>query len=134
MDSRDALMEVRGLTKRYGSVVALDDVTLTISDGITGLLGGNGAGKSTTIKILLGLVAPSSGSVSVLGHDGTESVSVRARLGYMPEHDCLPSQTSAAEFLTHMAEVSGLPPIRSPAETVMLCAWPLRKVANAPAI
>jgi ABC-2 type transport system ATP-binding protein len=46
----------------------------------------------------------------VLGQDASESIAVRARVGYMPEHDCLPSQVSAAEFLTHMAEVSGLPP------------------------
>jgi len=46
----------------------------------------------------------------VLGYSASDSVEVRARVGYMPEHDCLPSQVSAAEFLTHMAEVSGLPP------------------------
>ncbi len=110
MQSPQALLAVRNLTKRYGKVVALDDVTFSISDGITGILGENGAGKSTAIKILLGLLRPTSGSATVLGQDASDSISVRARVGYMPEHDCLPSQVSAAEFLTHMAEVSGLPP------------------------
>jgi ABC-2 type transport system ATP-binding protein len=108
--SNDALIVARSLTKRYNSVLALDDVSFRISDGITGILGENGAGKSTAIKIILGLAAPSSGSVTVLGENATRSVAVRARLGYMPEHDCLPTQVSASEFLTHMAEVSGLPP------------------------
>ena len=104
------LVAVDRLTKRYRSIVALDEVTLSITDGITGLLGENGAGKSTLIKILLGLVRPTSGSATVLGENAFENARVRGRIGYMPEHDCLPSAVSAAEFLTHMAEVSGLPP------------------------
>ena len=104
------LVSVEHLTKRYRSIVALDDVTLGITDGITGLLGENGAGKSTLIKILLGLVRPTSGTATVLGESAFENPHVRARIGYMPEHDCLPMAVSAAEFLTHMAQVSGLPP------------------------
>ena len=110
MSGGTVLLEAERLTKRYGSVVALDDVSFTIRDGITGILGENGAGKSTAIKTFLGLLRPTSGTARVLGEDASESIGVRARLGYMPEHDCLPSQTSAAEFLTHMAELSGLPP------------------------
>jgi ABC-2 type transport system ATP-binding protein len=108
--SSPALLSAEGLTKHYDKVVALNDVSFTISDGITGLLGENGAGKSTAIKIFLGLVKPTSGRATVLGRNASEDLEVRARLGYMPEHDCLPSQVSAAEFLTHMAETSGLPP------------------------
>ncbi len=110
MATGDALLAVEHLTKNYGNVVALNDVSFTITDGITGILGENGAGKSTAIKILLGLTRPTSGSATVLGQNALESVAVRARVGYMPEHDCLPTQASAAEFLTHMAETSGLPP------------------------
>src|SRR5690606_36528008 len=69
----------------------------------------NGAGKSTAIRIFLGLVRPTAGSATILGQDASRDVSARARLGYMPEHDCLPGSVSAAEFLTHMAQVSGLP-------------------------
>ena len=110
MSPTTTLLSADRLTKQYRNVVALNDVSFTISDGITGILGENGAGKSTAIKIFLGLLRPTSGSASVLGEDAFASVAVRSRLGYMPEHDCLPSQVSAAEFLTHMAEVSGLPP------------------------
>jgi ABC-2 type transport system ATP-binding protein len=108
--SAQPLLSVSGLTKRYGKVTALDGVSFDIFDGVTGILGENGAGKSTAIKILLGLVHPTSGTATVLGEDASRSLGVRRRLGYMPEHDCLPSQVSASEFLTHMAEVSGLPP------------------------
>ena len=104
------LVTVDRVTKKYKNVTALDNISFTISDGITGILGENGAGKSTIIKILLGLVAPTSGTAEVLGMNASENPSVRARIGYMPEHDCLPSNVSAAEFLMHMAEVSGLPP------------------------
>ena len=106
----DALLAVERVTKRYGNVVALDDVSFRITDGITGILGENGAGKSTVLKILLGLLQPTSGAATVLGEHASENTAVRARIGYMPEHDCLPSKVSAAEFLMHMAEVSGLPP------------------------
>ena len=110
MTTGQPLLEIEHLTKEYGKVVALHDVSFSITDGITGILGENGAGKSTAIKILLGLVRPTSGSARVLGQDASHSVAVRGRIGYMPEHDSLPTTVSAAEFLTHMAEVSGLPP------------------------
>ncbi len=109
MTADQPLLVADHLTKRYGNVVALDDVSFAVHSGITGVLGENGAGKSTAIKIFLGLLHPTTGSATVLGQNAAQTVEVRARLGYMPEHDCLPSQTSAAEFLTHMAQVSGLP-------------------------
>ena len=108
--STPPLLSAEGLTKHYKNVVALNDVSFAIHDGITGILGENGAGKSTAIKIFLGLITPTSGKAIVLGENASENFKVRSRLGYMPEHDCLPTQVSAAEFLTHMAETSGLPP------------------------
>ena len=110
MTKGQVLLSVENLTKKYKNVTALNDVSFTISDGITGILGENGAGKSTAIKILLGLMQPTSGTAKILGESAVNSVSVRSRVGYMPEHDCLPTHVSAAEFLTHMAETSGLPP------------------------
>jgi ABC-2 type transport system ATP-binding protein len=104
------MLVAENLVKHYGKTVALNDVSFTIQSGITGILGENGAGKSTAIKIFLGLLRPTSGRALVLGEDVARNIGVRSRLGYMPEHDCLPSQVSAAEFLTHMAELSGLPP------------------------
>jgi ABC-2 type transport system ATP-binding protein len=105
-----ALLRARELTKTFGQVRALDAVSFQIDEGITGLLGSNGAGKSTTIKLFLGLIDPDGGTVEVLGQDPRMSPEYRARVGYSPEHDCLPRSVSAAEFLAYMARISGLPP------------------------
>ena len=105
-----ALIEATGLTKHYGQVRALERLDLAIEPGIIGLVGANGAGKSTLLKILLGLLAPTSGSASVLGMDTVrEARAIRQVVGYMPEHDCLPPDVGATEFVTHMARISGLP-------------------------
>jgi ABC-2 type transport system ATP-binding protein len=104
-----ALLRARDLTKTYGPVRALDSATFEIGEGITGLLGSNGAGKTTSLKLFLGLIAPDSGSAEVLGQDPRVSPEFRTRIGYGPEHDCLPGGVSAAEFLAYMAELSGLP-------------------------
>ena len=104
------LITTRALTRRFGVVTALDALTVTVPVGITGLVGANGAGKSTFVKILLGLVAPSDGEAAVLGHDVVrDSQAIRALVGYMPEHDCLPPEMSAAEFVGFLARCSGLP-------------------------
>jgi len=104
------LISTQGLTKRFGAVTAVDDLTVDVAPGVVGLVGANGAGKSTLIKILLGLVMPTSGTSSVLGLDvATESAAIRARVGYLPEHDCLPPDVSASDFVVHLAMMSGLP-------------------------
>ncbi len=106
------LIATEELTKVYGGRVrALDRLTVSVEPGIIGLVGANGAGKSTLIKILLGLLPPTRGSARVLGLDPlTQGDQVRARVGYMPEHDCLPPDLIAAELVTHLARISGLPP------------------------
>src|SRR5271163_164548 len=106
-----AVIETRALTKTYpGNVTALDGLTVAVAPGVTGLVGANGAGKSTLIKILLGLIVPTKGQAKVLGHDcETSGEQIRTLLGYMPEHDCLPPDVSATEFVTHMGRMSGLP-------------------------
>jgi ABC-2 type transport system ATP-binding protein len=104
------LITTRGLTKNYGPVVALDDLDLSLEPGVIGLVGANGAGKSTLIKILLGLLRPTSGSASMFDLDiAADGLEIRRRIGYMPEHDCLPLEISATEFVAHMAQVNGLP-------------------------
>lgn len=105
------LISTRALTKRYGShVTALDELTLDVEPGIIGLVGANGAGKSTLLKILLGLLTPTSGCAEVLGMDvTTQGPAIRGLVGYMPEHDCLPPDLTATEFVSHMARIAGLP-------------------------
>src|SRR3954449_7674773 len=105
-----SLIRADGLTKRFGSVTALDSLTLEVTPGITGLVGANGAGKSTLLKILLGLLPATEGNAQVLDLDvATQGAAIRERVGYMPEHDCLPPDVSATEFVVHMARMSGLP-------------------------
>jgi ABC-2 type transport system ATP-binding protein len=106
------MIETRGLTKRYGSVTAVSELSVDIEPGVVGLIGANGAGKSTLIKMVLGLLPATSGSAAVLGLDvATEGAAIRERVGYMPEHDCLPPDVSATELVVHMARMSGLPRI-----------------------
>ena len=105
-----SLIQTDGLTKRFGPVTAVDDLTVAVAPGITGLVGANGAGKSTLLKILLGLIPATAGRAEVLDLDvATEGPAIRERVGYMPEHDCLPPDVSATEFVVHMARMSGLP-------------------------
>ena len=106
-----SLIALRDLTRRYPrGVTALDGLTLELEPGIIGLVGANGAGKSTLIKILLGLLEPTSGEASVMDLDvRTEGTTIRQFVGYMPEYDCLPPDTSATDFVSHMARMSGLP-------------------------
>ncbi|MFI8850696.1 ABC transporter ATP-binding protein [Streptomyces sp. 891-h] len=104
------MIAIESLSKRFPRVTALDRLTVGIEPGVTGLVGANGAGKSTLIKILLGLSPATEGSASVLGMDvATQGGAIRERVGYMPEHDCLPPDVSATEFVVHMARMSGLP-------------------------
>jgi ABC-2 type transport system ATP-binding protein len=104
------LLETEHLTKRFPGVTALDDLTMSVEPGVVGLVGANGAGKSTLIKILLGLLPPTSGTARLLGYDVMrQGLELRQYVGYMPEHDCLPTDISATEFVSHMAQVNGLP-------------------------
>ncbi|MBG0853974.1 ABC transporter ATP-binding protein [Streptomyces spinoverrucosus] len=105
------VIATESLSKRFPRVTALDRLSVDVGPGVTGLVGANGAGKSTLIKILLGLSPATEGRAEVLGLDvATKGAAIRERVGYMPEHDCLPPDVSATEFVVHMARMSGLPP------------------------
>ena len=105
------VIETVALSMVYpGDVTALDGLTVRFAPGVTGLIGANGAGKSTLIKILLGLLEPTRGAATVLGLDCVkDGMRIRQLVGYMPEHDCLPPDVAASEFVTHMGRMSGLP-------------------------
>ena len=104
------LLRIDGLTKRYPAVTALDDLTVDVPRGRIGLVGANGAGKTTTFRLLLGLAHPDEGRIEVCGIDvANDPIEVRSRLGYMPEHDCLPLDQTAADVVSTFGELSGLP-------------------------
>src|ERR671932_1543246 len=97
--------EVGFLRKRR--VRALDDLSLTVERGeIFGFLGANGAGKSTTMKLLMRLIYPTAGRAAILGRDIAD-VSVHARIGYLPEHPYFYDYLTAREFLIYCAELFG---------------------------
>ncbi len=106
----EPLLRINGLTKRYPGVTALDDLTIALPRGLVGLVGANGAGKTTMFRLLLGLSKPTEGTIEVCGIDvATNPIEVRSRLGYMPEHDCLPLDQTAADVVSTFGELSGLP-------------------------
>jgi ABC-2 type transport system ATP-binding protein len=107
----EPLLRAEAVSKRFGQVEALSNLSVELSAGTIGLVGPNGSGKTTLIRLLLGLLQPTSGALSVLGHDPQdEPLPVRERVGYMPEHDCLLPKMTGVGFVAYMGRVSGLPP------------------------
>ena len=103
------MIEAKNVIKKYGQVTALDDFTVDIPKGKIGILGPNGAGKSTFVKIALGLIESTSGDITVLGENlDKNSIEIRKKIGYMPEHDCIPNKKPGVEFLIEKGQVSGL--------------------------
>ena len=103
------MIEANNVIKKYGQVTALDDLTVDIPKGKIGILGPNGAGKSTFVKIALGLIEATSGNITVLGENlDKKSIEIRKKIGYMPEHDCIPNKMTGVEFLIEMGLISGL--------------------------
>lgn len=104
------LFEIESLTHRYGSVLALDNLSLSVEPGAIGLVGQNGAGKSTLIKILLGLVRQTAGKVQVLGDDVVKNgVWLRGRIGYMPEREGVLPGLNGIEYVALAGELNGMP-------------------------
>lgn len=105
-----SIVVARGLTKRYPGVTALDNVDLDLPAGRVGLVGANGAGKTTLFRLLLGLSRPDAGTIEVFGIPvADDPIGVRSRIGYMPEHDCLPLDQTAADVVATFGELGGLP-------------------------
>ncbi len=104
------VISARDVVKTFGSTVALSGLTAEIGPGITGLLGSNGAGKTTFMSLVLGLRSRDAGELTVLGQDpATAGIEVRARIGYAPEHHDLPSELAASDFVRHLGEMHLLP-------------------------
>jgi ABC-type multidrug transport system ATPase subunit/ABC-type multidrug transport system permease subunit len=114
MPSDTPVIDVRHLTRRFGDLVAVNDVTFTVDRGsIYGLLGPNGSGKSTIIRMLCGVLAPSDGEATVMGYDvATESESIKRRIGYMSQSFSLYSDLSVRENLDFYGRIYGLDPAR----------------------
>ena len=103
-----ALLEASALTKLYGVVVGVNDLTLSLEPGVHGLLGPNGAGKSTLLKLLTGQLRPTEGSIRVLGEEPWNNSALYFRIGYCPEHDAFWDFLTGREFVEALARLSGL--------------------------
>ena len=112
------MIEVSHLTKKYGSRLAVDDISFTVEDGVIyGLLGPNGAGKSTIMNILTGYLAATEGQVTVAGHPLPEEAdAAKACVGYLPEQPPLYPEMTVAEYLDFAAELKGVKKADRPAQ------------------
>ncbi len=111
-----SVISASGVSMVFGNNRALDSLSLEVPSGVTGLVGANGSGKTTLMSIVLGLRAPTTGSVSVLGLDPLrQGAELRANVGYGPERNVFPDDMPASDFVKHLAEVRGMP--RSEART-----------------
>ena len=112
------VIEAQDLSKTYGEVQAVNHVTLSVKEGaLFGLLGPNGSGKTTMIRMLTGQTRPSGGSAAILGIDVTKDpVGVRARVGIIPEQETPPSFLTAVEYLEFVAAVRKIPDIAAKAD------------------
>jgi ABC-2 type transport system ATP-binding protein len=102
------LIEARSLTKLYGVVIGVNDMTLDLDHGVTGLLGPNGAGKSTFLKLVTGQLRPTEGGLRVLGERPWNNMELFRRTGLCPEQDSFFDQMTGLEFVTSLARISGL--------------------------
>jgi ABC-2 type transport system ATP-binding protein len=101
----ESVVSVRGLTKHFGDICALDGVNLEVKPGIFGFIGPNGAGKTTLLRILLGLLRPDSGNARILGHDVIhESLEVRKKVGVLHEKAFFPPSMTPSNYLKAVSQ------------------------------
>ena len=109
MADRQPVVTAEHLSKWYGQISGLNDVTVAVPPGITGLLGPNGAGKSTFMKLITGQLRPSKGSVSVLGEPVWGNPTIFFRIGFCPEQDAFYDRMTGLEWVTALVRLNGLP-------------------------
>ena len=108
-DSTEAVLVAEHLSKWYGEVSGLNDVSVAIPRGVTGLLGPNGAGKSTFMKLVTGQLAPSTGTVRVLGEPIWGNPALYARIGFCPDQDAFYERMTGRRWLEALVRLNGLP-------------------------
>ncbi len=113
-----SVIETSHLTKQYGDLVAVSDLNLSVREGaLFGLLGPNGSGKTTIIKVLSGQIRPTSGSATVLSRDVTKDpIGVRSCIGIIPEQETPPSFLTAQEYLYFVGDIRSIPDIAKRAD------------------
>jgi ABC-2 type transport system ATP-binding protein len=109
----DPVIRVDGVSRWFGSVVAVSDVSFTISRGITGLLGPNGAGKTTLMRMITGLAATSSGTVTMFGQPVRDNPPLYRRIGVMSEHETVYGFMKGREFVEMMGRLRGVQDIKA---------------------
>ena len=107
-DESPAVISVENVSKWYGSVVAVNDVSFEIEPGVTGLLGPNGAGKTTLLKMIEGLASPSDGSVAIFGQTPRGNPDLYRRVGVMSEHEAVYGFYTGREFVEFSAKMHGI--------------------------
>ncbi len=109
-------IDVQGVSKWFGSVVAVNDVSFQVQPGITGLLGPNGAGKSTILHMITGKAACSEGEITVLGQPARNNPGLYREIGVMSEHEAVYGFYTGREFVEFTARLHGLSPITGPVD------------------
>jgi len=109
-------IDVRSVSKWFGNVVAVNDVSLQVNSGITGLLGPNGAGKTTLLHMIAGLTRPSEGEVALLGEPVKDNPQLYHRIGFMSEHEAVYGFLTGREFVELAARLYGLEPLSLPVD------------------
>ena len=115
-DTSGAVIDVRSVSKWYGSVVAVNDVTLQVFPGITGLLGPNGAGKTTLLHLIAGLAKCSDGHVTVLGERARDNPELYRKIGVMSEHEAVYGFYTGRQFVEFAGRLHGLSPLGPPVD------------------
>jgi ABC-2 type transport system ATP-binding protein len=116
---KPANLRLEKVSRWYGNVVAVNDVTMDIGPGVTGLLGPNGAGKSTLIHLMSGFLAPSSGTVTLGGEPTWHNEQIYRRIGLVPEREAMYDGVTGWDFVVYNAQLHGLPDAKAAAKTAI---------------